>query len=76
MNFAAYSRYTPARRNSSNSSGSMWLSPRIRAMIFSASDSVLPGLYGRSAAVSASKMSAIAIILATGLSRLRSSRRG
>ena len=42
-------------------------------MISSASDSVLPFLYGRSAAVSASKMSAIAIIRASGLisSRVR-----
>ena len=45
-------------------------------MILIASDSVFPFLYGRSTAVSASKMSAIAIMRASGLISLPCSRLG
>ena len=45
----------------------MCFSSRIRAMMPIASESVLPLLYGRSAAVSASKMSAMAMRRASTL---------
>lgn len=47
----------------------MWPSSRMRRMIPTASDSVFPFLYGRSVAVSASNMSAIASTRAAGISR-------
>src|SRR5881392_2191853 len=72
----AYRWYTPDVTNSSNSAASMWRSRLIDAMILIACDNVLPVLYGRSRAVNASKISAIASIRAGTLSSSPDSRFG